>query len=372
LVRAIPGWKSTQGTQQLDQWQQQVMQGAAAGLFSTGPAAGSTAATTASGAAPASTAYSSFLPGSSGGAGSMAPGAPPGVGPPPAPNPYGTPEAVGPSSPWLLHRKVSLGGEVKYPGIYAIRPGESLSSVIQRAGGFTVDAFPKGAVFTRVRVREQQQKQMDDTVNKLEVQLLGTNPLAGIASSSAGITDTKGAAAAKASSVAAVQQKQDLIATLRSLKASGRMVIKLDASGRGLKGPEDLGLEDGDTLFIPKKPFGVQVMGEVFNPTSITYVKGMGYKDYINLCGAYTAQADKDRIYILKADGSAVPPKPGHLAWSNGSSRWEVQSSELEPGDTVVVPTNYDLFGWFDYIKGVSEIFFHIATSAGVVLLRVL
>jgi protein involved in polysaccharide export with SLBB domain len=369
LVRAIPGWRSQQGTQQLDQWQQQVMQGTAPGIFTTGPVAGSTAAGV---AGPSTTGYVSLPPGSTGGAGAMAPGSPAGMASPQAPNPYGTPETVGPSSPWLLHRKVSVGGEVKYPGVYAIRPDENLSSVIQRAGGFTADAFPKGAVFTRVRVREQQQKQMDDAINKLELQLLGTSPLAGVASSAAALSDTKGAAASRASTTTAVQQKQEILATLKSLKASGRMVIKLDGAGRVMKGADDLGLEDGDTLFIPKKAFGVAIMGEVFNPTSITYIKGMGYKDYISLSGGYTAQADKDRIYIMKADGSAVPPKPGHLAWSNGSNRWEVQSGELEAGDTVVVPTNYDLFGFFEYVKGVSEIFFHIATSAGVVLLRVL
>jgi protein involved in polysaccharide export with SLBB domain len=361
LVRAVPGWKSQQSAQYLDQWQQQVMQGASPpGVYaSTAPGASITgSATTPTGPF---TAAPSTTPG-------MVPGWPPAAGP----TPYGSSEAVGPSSPWLLHQKVSLGGEVKYPGVYAIRPAEKLSSIIQRAGGFTSDAFAKGAVFTRVRIREQQQKQMDDAINKLQMQLMNTSPISGVASSDAAVSDTKGAAASKASASTAVTQKQDILATLRSLRASGRMVIKMEEPARLAKGSNDMELEDGDTLFIPKKPSGVQVMGEVFSSTAITHVKGMGYKDYINMCGGYTSQADKGRTYILKADGSAVPPKPGFMSWNNGANRWEEHSGEVEAGDTVVVPTNFDLFGWFEYVRGFSEILFHIATSAGIVFLRVL
>jgi len=166
---------------------------------------------------------------------------------------------------------------------------------------------------------------------------------------------------------AELQQKQDLIATLKSLKAAGRMVIKLDDPGRLAKSPYDLQLEDGDTLFVPKAPSSVQVAGEVFNRTAITYVKAMGYEDYVNLCGGYTSRADKGRTYILKYDGSAVQPKVGVLAWNNGANRWEVRSDVLEPGDTVVIPTNYDIFGWLEYVRGFTEIMFHIATSAGVI-----
>jgi polysaccharide export outer membrane protein len=150
------------------------------------------------------------------------------------------------------------------------------------------------------------------------------------------------------------------------------MVIKIDDASRRANGTYDLEMQDGDTLFIPKKPAGVQVVGEVFSPTAVTYVKGMGYMDYIKLCGGYTSQADKDRVYIMKADGTGVPPKPAFISWNKGSNRWEERSGELEPGDIVVVPTNFDLFGWFEYVKEVAEIFFHVATAAGVVLVRVL
>jgi protein involved in polysaccharide export with SLBB domain len=356
LVRSVPGWKSQQSPQVLDQWQQQVIQGGSPGGYATAPAAGP--ATGATGNAPApspgTTATGAPATGTA-----TASGFTQNLGP----TPYGTPEGVGPSSPWLLHQKVSLGGEVKYPGVYAIRPGEMLSAVLQRAGGFTANAFPKGAIFTRVRIREQQQKQMDEAIHKIEISLLGDTPTAsGMASG-----DTKGISLAKMRVSAELQQKQDLIATLKSLKAAGRMVIKLDDPGRLAKSPYDLQLEDGDTLFVPKAPSSVQVAGEVFNPTAITYVKAMGYEDYVNLCGGYTARADKGRTYILKYDGSAVQPKVGVLAWNNGANRWEVRSDVLEPGDTVVIPTNYDIFGWLEYVRGFTEIMFHIATSAGVI-----
>src|SRR5690606_1586016 len=46
-------------------------------------------------------------------------------------------------------RTITLEGEVRYPGEYTVRNGETLREVLQRAGGLTDNAFPRGAVFTR-------------------------------------------------------------------------------------------------------------------------------------------------------------------------------------------------------------------------------
>src|SRR3970040_2379412 len=65
-------------------------------------------------------------------------------------------------------RYITVSGEVLSPGIYAARKGERLSSILRRAGGFTKDAFLKGAVFTRVSVQKRQQEVIDRTVEQLE------------------------------------------------------------------------------------------------------------------------------------------------------------------------------------------------------------
>src|SRR5690606_42160204 len=63
---------------------------------------------------------------------------------------------------------VTLRGEVKFPGTYAIRANETLSSVIERAGGLTSRAFPEGSVFTRQELREREREQLQTLARRLE------------------------------------------------------------------------------------------------------------------------------------------------------------------------------------------------------------
>jgi len=67
---------------------------------------------------------------------------------------------------------VEMRGEVRFPGVYPLIKGERLSSVLQRAGGFTPYAYLRGAVFTRVRVREEQQKRLQELIREEELSLL--------------------------------------------------------------------------------------------------------------------------------------------------------------------------------------------------------
>ena len=67
---------------------------------------------------------------------------------------------------WDTDKTIAIKGEVKFPGVYTILPGERLSSVIKRAGGFTNEAFVEGSVFTRLDVKKIQEeafkRQLDD------------------------------------------------------------------------------------------------------------------------------------------------------------------------------------------------------------------
>ena len=57
---------------------------------------------------------------------------------------------------WSGLEQVSLKGEVKFPGTYSIKRGETMRSVLDRAGGLTPLAFPSGSVFTRKELRERE------------------------------------------------------------------------------------------------------------------------------------------------------------------------------------------------------------------------
>ena len=73
---------------------------------------------------------------------------------------------------WRMYSQVAILGEFLFPGTYTVRKGEKLSSLIERAGGFSEKAYPRGAVFTRESVRELQQKRLMESIDRLERDLL--------------------------------------------------------------------------------------------------------------------------------------------------------------------------------------------------------
>ena len=259
---------------------------------------------------------------------------------------------------WELYDTVTISGEVKFPGTYNIERGETLSSLIERAGGFTDRAYLNGAVFTREMVRRLQQEQLDEMILRLERELLGS-----------GVTTIATAYSAEEMQIRAMemQQKMQFIEALRATRAQGRMVIKLDDPERLKDTPFNIELEDGDNLVIPSDPQVVQVVGSVNNQVAFIYDKKLGVKKYIDLAGGYTKNADKKRIYVLKVDGTAVQTKKG-MVWNKDSMRWEQGKRQLESGDTIIVPEKLDRVAWMREIKDITQILFQIAVTTGVVI----
>ena len=262
---------------------------------------------------------------------------------------------------WKLYQTVSVSGEVNFPGTHTIRKGEKLSSLIERVGGYTDKAYIRGAVFTRDSVRELQQKQIDEMLDRLERELLsvGTAEIAAaLTTEEAQIKETE------------IKQRREFIAKLRTVRASGRMAIRIDQPNVLKKTPYDLELEEGDSLFVPQNPQSVQVIGSVYNQTAFVYDKEKSYSAYIDLAGGYTENADKGNVYILKADGTAVRPGGSFLgiSWNRDSNRWEFGSRSLDPGDTIVVPEQLERISWLRGIKDVTQILAQIALTAGVAI----
>ncbi|HOV90977.1 MAG TPA: SLBB domain-containing protein [Syntrophorhabdaceae bacterium] len=264
---------------------------------------------------------------------------------------------------WQQQMVVTVQGEVMFPGQYAIQKGERLSSLIERAGGYTDKAYLRGAVFTRERVRELQQKNLEDMVSRLEKELFsaGSAQIA-TALSAEEVMARKGE----------IEQKQRFIETLKQMKAKGRMTIRL-AHLRLLKGSEyDIELEDGDNLYIPVVNDVVNVVGSVMSEGSFVFNEKLDYNDYIEMAGGYSRYADKDTTYILKVDGSAVRPQGGWFSWSSSRSRWEMtgfteQVNYIEPGDTIVVPEKIDRIAWLRNIKDITQILANMAQVVGII-----
>ena len=138
-----------------------------------------------------------------------------------------------------------------------------------------------------------------------------------------------------------------------------------------MKGWEyDIELEEGDNLYIPMANNVVSVAGSTMFQGSFVYSESRSYKDYIEMSGGYTSNADKDNVFILKADGTAIKPK-GSIFWNSNRARWELAAldetaREVDPGDTIVVPDKVERVAWLRDIKDITQILANVALTAGV------
>tara|TARA_R110002074_G_scaffold291000_1_gene462820 strand:- start:23109 stop:24944 length:1836 start_codon:yes stop_codon:yes gene_type:complete len=240
-------------------------------------------------------------------------------------------------------RTITLQGEVVYPGEYTFSDGETLTAVLQRAGGLTSNAFARGAVFTREKLRELEAQRLREAEKRLQGDLLGVQ-LEG---------DNFGGQNAQR-----VDQVKGLLDDVQSSRPIGRMVIDLQAVLSD-SSYQSIRLQDGDTLTVPIIPQAVSVFGEVQFPTSHLHVAGLTVDDYLERSGGPTRQADENRVYVVKADGSVMLPEKS--AWFGG------RSQQLQPGDTVIMPIDVDRLNQLELWTNVSQIVYQMALGAAAV-----
>ncbi len=234
---------------------------------------------------------------------------------------------------------ITINGEVRYAGTYGIEDGERLSSVLKRAGGFRADAYPQGAVLERVQVRQLEENDRQEMIRRVET----TMPTA-----SQGVNGTS---QDQLNLLQAMQQqRQEVLAALRSHPSRGRLVIKISSDISKWEGtPADIEVRAGDTLTIPKLPGFVLISGQVYDPTGISYRPGRDAGWYLRQAGGATRSGDKKSIFVLRADGSVVGEKRGTI-FQGG-----VLSVKMHPGDSVIVP---------EKIVGGSQLWRNIMGSA--------
>ncbi|MBI5191623.1 MAG: SLBB domain-containing protein [Nitrospirae bacterium] len=268
---------------------------------------------------------------------------------------------------WGPTKVVSVRGQVLYPGDYTVKKDETLSSLIQRAGGFTSRAFLRGAVFTRQSVKDSQQRTLDESIDRLEQQLFAT---------SAESVETSVTGDAYQQEKEAASLRRSFIAKLRSARASGRISMRLEPYDEFKGGQYDVTLEDGDSLVVPERPDHIQIIGSVYNQTAFVYNQDGTVGSYLKAAGGITDEADEDNMYVLKVDGTAVSKRDAGAGWFNvsfdsESHRWTgggFSSRRLDPGDTVVVPAETEKVAWLREVKDITQILFQIAVSAGVAI----
>lgn len=247
---------------------------------------------------------------------------------------------------WTEQESVTLQGEVRFPGTYPIRRGETLHEVIQRAGGLTPRAFIKGSAFTRAYLRDNERKQKEQLIERLRGDLAAMS--------------LQAAAADQATASQSLAASQSLLAQLQSAIPVGRMVIDLPgllAAGKG--SDKDIALRDGDLLVVPQERQEVTIIGEVQNATSHLFRSGLDRDGYIALSGGMTRKADKRQIYVVRADGSTV--QMGNRLLRRG---YDVA---MQPGDTIVVPVDTERMPALPLWQAVTSIIYNLAISVAAI-----
>jgi polysaccharide export outer membrane protein len=247
---------------------------------------------------------------------------------------------------WGGQEYVDIEGEVRFPGRYPIQRGETLRSVLNRAGGVTDLAFTRGSVFTRETLKEREQKQIEELTRRLQSDLAQVSLMA--------------AQEARGDAAQALAVGQQLLENLKNTEPVGRLVINVDRAMAAARAgiPQDIVLKDGDRLLVPRITQEVTVIGEVQSPTSHLFSAGLSRGDYIALSGGVTQRADKSRIYVVRADGSVV----------GGGDKWfSFSGVEIEPGDTVVVPFDAERMRALPLWTAITTIIYNLAVAVAAV-----
>jgi protein involved in polysaccharide export with SLBB domain len=211
---------------------------------------------------------------------------------------------------------IKVDGEVVHPGTYGIQEGEHLSDILARAGGFRDDAYPYGAIFERVEIRELEEKNRAQLISEAKHEGGGIG---------AAVDDPL-------SKEASLSQWRETLQKLETTPPVGRMVIRISNNKSWLHSPADVQLRAGDSIYIPKKPNFVMVQGAVYNQTAITFRPGKSAAWYLHQAGGATSAADKKNIFIVRADGT-VAGGPKNL-FTGGAL-----DAAMQPGDMLMVPS---------------------------------
>lgn len=237
---------------------------------------------------------------------------------------------------WDEEETITLRGEVRFPGVYRVRKGESLHEVIDRAGGLTKQAFPEGSAFTRRDLKLLEQQNLDRLAERGRSELIALSMQA--------------ARAGQTNAGEALLAGQSMLAQLQAARATGRFVIDLPKLLKSdPRSDSDVIVRDGDDLYIPKQRQEVTVIGEIQNSTSHLYQRSLTRTDYIKKSGGVTRRADRWRIYVVRADGSVAT------------------QSSIAPGDTIVVPVDAEKMPRLPFWQAVTQILYNVAISIAAV-----
>ncbi len=246
------------------------------------------------------------------------------------------------------NRKVRLEGEFNAAGIYMVKPGETLGQLIQRSGGLTAQAYLFGAEFTRESTRAYQQVRLDQFTRDMEQNLERGASNRIMASGS--VEET-------AALNGKLESERRMLERLRAVKATGRIVLDLQPGSNDFSKLMELSLEDGDEFLVPARPSTVNVLGAVYNQNAFIYESKLRVSDYLREAGGATREADRSRLFVIRADGSVVPR----------TFQKNFENMHLNPGDSLVVPEELFKSTFMRGLRDWTQVFSQFALGAAAI-----
>jgi protein involved in polysaccharide export with SLBB domain len=200
--------------------------------------------------------------------------------------------------------RVNIRGAVDFPGTYTLNANSVIDDLYQLVGGFKPEAFIEGIIFTRESIRERQRQAIQKSKDDLNRAIL---------------TST---------------QKGESIGDINIIRALSESIepenlgrIAGDFSPQSVSAKKTI-LLDGDSIFVPRNPNVINVLGEVLNPIAFEYNKKLTITSAIDNSGGYKDYAAKRKVYVIKANGLI----------EKANRNIFTKNVKLEPGDTIVVP----------------------------------
>jgi protein involved in polysaccharide export with SLBB domain len=248
---------------------------------------------------------------------------------------------------------VRLTGEFGAAGVYRVKPGQHLRDLVNAAGGLTSSAYLYGAQFSRDSVRADQQLRLNQLIAEEELD---------INRRAAALTTTATTPAELASAQANIAAERASLDLIRRIQPDGRIVLNIHPDDSTLDAIPDIALEDGDQFYVPNVPATVTVIGNVYNQGSFLREQGKTVNSYLRNAGGPTRDADKGRIFVVRANGGVVNKDASSSFWSGG-----FDGMILMPGDAVVVPEQTDRGSFVRGLKDWSTILFNFGLAAAAV-----
>jgi protein involved in polysaccharide export with SLBB domain len=247
------------------------------------------------------------------------------------------------------NKRVRVEGEVAKPGLYVIAAGSTLTEALNLAGGLTTAAYLFGTELERESVRLGQQENYDRALRDIETEFARA--------AATQRTSNAEEAAAQGSRGTATSR---LIERLRAVRPTGRVVLELTPESVELP---PLLLEDGDRLYVPAKPNTVGVFGSVFSVGSYLHAAQRSLGDYLQLAGGPTRGADKESIFVIRANGTVISESQS-AGWLTAG---KLRGTVALPGDTLFVPEELNKTTFIQNVKDWTQILAQFGLGAAAI-----